>query len=99
MIRHTIALVGIAGLAVVGCAGPSETVSAESVTFATDQGFEATVPAGSMDPCTYDDGTGAPCVYVADERGNGQGTSFVVLESYDGPMGRVTHDQARTLSK
>lgn len=89
--RKTLATVGLATLALTGCA--------QTVTVPTDRGFEATIPAHTMEPCRYDDGTGAPCVYVSDERGTGRGTSFVVLEDYDGPMARVTHDQARLLVK
>lgn len=101
MLRNTIALALVVLFTLVGCAGPAEVAEVQptEVTFTTDQGWEATVPAGTMEACQYDDGTGAPCVWTAEDQGSGQGTSFVVLQSYDGPFAELTTDQARTLTK
>lgn len=92
MLRKTFALASLATLSLVGCAD-------QGVTFKTEQGWEATVPAHTMDRCASDDGTGAPCVWVADEQEDQDGSSFVVLESYDGPFAQISHNEARKLSK
>lgn len=89
-------MIAVAGIAAVGLTGIS---ADDSLTVTTDQGFKATVPAHSMAPCEFDDGTGAPCVWTADESGDRTGTSFVVLGGYDGPLAYLTNDEARTLVK
>lgn len=107
MIRKSLAIAGTVGILVTGCADnkSEEVPHPVSLTVPTDQGYEATIPNGTMDRCEFDDGTGAPCVYVADEQGadpeTGEfaGTSFVMLEEYGGPVALVTHEQARALLK
>lgn len=93
MFRKMIAVAGIAAVGLTGCSAD------DSLTVTTDQGFKATIPAHSMTQCSQDDGTGAPCVWQADEQGSNTGTSFVVLGGYDGPMAYLTSDEARTLVK
>lgn len=92
-------MIAFGGMAAVGLGMIVGTADAEDVTFTTDQGFRASVPAGTMERCLEDDGTGAPCVYVADEQGNGEGTSFVVLGGPSEVSADLTHDEARKLSK
>lgn len=43
--------------------------------------------------CAEEDSTEAGCVWVAEDRGNGRGDSFIVLD--DGTVEYMGHDQAR----
>jgi len=52
----------------------------------------------SIPPCTYEDASGQPlpCVWIAPERGNREGRSFVAIEGRDGePVLVYLDDEAR----
>jgi hypothetical protein len=54
----------------------------------------------SIPPCTYEDASGQPlpCVWIAPERGNGEGRSFLAIEGRDGGPVLVYLDEVRGMA-